>query len=304
MSRTKGYEAKIYKEFNEEEELKYSESFQKKIQNILDDIEDDQKEKYNDKLFFKNTKLIMISIIASIICVTFSVIAGIIVNQFAALEYLSQLMLIIPIAFFIAFITSIIGSLKRNKSIVLIIILVIFLIVPFIMVAFAAMVSILNFIMEFSLNVWSFCAVLVDNIVFYKLIRRYSEEGLRIKEDIEGFKMFIKTAKDDDFKEKTPEMFDKYFPYAYVLGLENKWASKFEDVLKESNYSPDWCTYAMFNSGTFNVTAFTNSFSSSFSSGMSSASTVPSSSGGSGGGGFSGGGGGGRRPEEAGNRAI
>ena len=75
------------------------------------------------------------------------------------------------------------------------------------------------------LSSWAIGALILDNIVFYKLIRRYTEAGLRVKEDIEGFKMFINTAKDDDFEDKTPEMFDKYFPYAYVLGLENKWAA-------------------------------------------------------------------------------
>lgn len=143
----------------------------------------------------------------------------------------------------------------------------------------------------------------IDNLIFIKLVRRYNEKGLRLKEEIDGFKMFIDTAKDDDFKDKTPEMFDKYFPYAYVLGLENKWASKFEDVLKSAEYAPTWCSPYMYHDGIFDAIIFTHAFSSSFSSGMSSASTAPTSSGGSigSGGGFSGGGGGGRRTEEAGN---
>lgn len=159
-----------------------------------------------------------------------------------------------------------------------------------------------------------FIASVVDNVIYWKLIRRYSEEGVRIKEDIEGFRMFIKVAKDDDFPNKTPEMFDKYFSYAYVLGLENKWADKFENILKEANYKPSWCYDNMFYDGRFNATTFTSSFSSSFSSGMSAAATAPSSSysssgggfsgGGSSGGGFSGGGGGGRRPVEAGKNLF
>ena len=153
-------------------------------------------------------------------------------------------------------------------------------------------------------NVFMACAgmaLILDNYIFMQLVKRYTEEGQVVKEDIEGFKMFINTAKDDDFADKTPEMFDKYFPYAYALGLQNKWAEKFESVLSDAGYSPNWCDDNMMDHGMFNVVVFTNSFSSSFSSGMSSASTAPSSSGGSGGGGFSGGGGGGRWPEAAGN---
>ncbi len=122
--------------------------------------------------------------------------------------------------------------------------------------------------------------------------------------------MFINTTNDESFKEKTPEMFDKYFAYAYVLGLENKWASKFEDTLNQVDYAPMWCSASMFCNGRFDCTSFTSGFSTSFSSGMSAASSSGMISSGSflsrgsssGGGGFSGGGGGGRWPEVAGKK--
>ena len=153
---------------------------------------------------------------------------------------------------------------------------------------------------EYAFQGFVLVEVCIQNYLFVKLIPKYSEDGMRIKEEIEGFEMFIKTVKDDDFADKTPEMFDKYFAYAYVLGLENAWASKFEDVLKQANYTPSWCSDYLFVSGMFDCSSFTSSFSSSISSGVSSASTAPSSSSSSGGGGFSGGGGGGRWPEVAG----
>ena len=163
---------------------------------------------------------------------------------------------------------------------------------------------------EYAFQGFVLVEVCIQNYLFVKLIPKYSEDGMRIKEEIEGFEMFIKTVKDDDFADKTPEMFDKYFAYAYVLGLENAWASKFEDVLKQANYTPSWCSDYLFVSGMFDCSSFTSSFSSAFSSGMSAASTAPLSSnssssdggsgGSSGGGGFSGGGGGGRWPEVAG----
>ncbi len=293
-------ELKIYNSFNTEETLVYSSSLQSKIQKCTETISKNLKEKYNDKLFFKNTSLITISIVATIIFLVISTIVGVTINPFATYGFMEQFIVSIPLGFFTMFLISLVNTIKRGSSPALVVILLVIFTIPIIMAIGIFALSMIISLLEFSLNVWAIIIVFVDNYVFYKLIRRYSEEGLRKKEDIEGFKMFIKTAKDDDFKEKTPEMFDKYFPYAYVLGLENKWAKKFEDVLAEANYTPTWCSYDMFNAGTFNAMVFTNAFSSSFSSGMSSASTAPSSSGGSGGGGFSGGGGGGRRPEGAG----
>ena len=44
--------------------------------------------------------------------------------------------------------------------------------------------------------------------------------------------------------EKTPELFEKMLPFAIALGVENKWADKFESVLnqaiEEGTYKPVW----------------------------------------------------------------
>ena len=123
--------------------------------------------------------------------------------------------------------------------------------------------------------------------------------------------MFIKTV-DDNVVEKTPEMFDKYFAYAYALGLENKWAKKFEIILDETSYTPLWCSERTFYRDKFNSRAFTADFSSAIMVGMRSADGISnifngsgngsdrSSGGSSGGSGFAGGGRGGRWPEVAG----
>ena len=98
-------------------------------------------------------------------------------------------------------------------------------------------------------------------------------------DEIEGFKLFIKTASEDEMKVQTPETFDKYFPYAYVLGLENEWAKNFEKLLEQYNYEPTWCT-GMDHGSSFRATAFTYVFSSRFRESISSASVHPSSFGG------------------------
>jgi uncharacterized membrane protein len=112
--------------------------------------------------------------------------------------------------------------------------------------------------------------------------------------------MYLATAERDMLNaahppDKTPELFEKFLPYALALDVENDWAEKFTDVLAqaamgEGGYSPTWYHGAAWS--TMGAAGFTSSFSGSFSSALSSASMAPGSSG-SGGGGFSGGGGGG-----------
>ena len=81
-----------------------------------------------------------------------------------------------------------------------------------------------------------------------------------------------------------------------ALGVENKWAEKFSDVLssidKDSTaYKPGWYSGAIWS--TLGAAGFASSLSGSLSSTISSSSTAPGSSSGGGGGGSSGGGGGG-----------
>ena len=95
--------------------------------------------------------------------------------------------------------------------------------------------------------------------------------------------------------EQTPELFEKYLPYALALDCENEWNAKFAAVLAAAAAAgataPLWYSGSHWNSG--DLGGFTDSLGSSLSSTISSASTPPGSSSGSGGGGSSGGGGGG-----------
>ncbi|MGS0749028.1 hypothetical protein [Halpernia sp. GG3] len=89
----------------------------------------------------------------------------------------------------------------------------------------------------------------------------------------------------------TPEIFEKYLPFAMVLGVDEIWGKKFESMLQSMNtpYQNSW-----YIGGSFRNMMFASAFTSSMTNSLSSAATPPSSSGsGSGGGGFSGGGGGG-----------
>lgn len=296
------FERDVYRSIGSKEKLGYTPSLYDILQRLKKRINKKLSEKYDDKVFFKNIKYSVISIVVSVILFVVGAIVGTISNPYITSYGIENIMTILAIAFIffmVIFLCKDLIKAKSNRLISFIFILIWG--VPFLIFGILMSLEVLRSFMESIFQAFIIVGIVLQNYLFIKWIPRYTQEGMRIKEDIDGFKMFINVAKDDDFKDKTPEMFDKYFAYAYVLGLENKWASKFEDILKQADYIPTWCSTYMFDDGVFNCPAFTSSFSSTFSSSMSSASTAPaSSSSSSGDGGFSGGGGGGRWPEVAG----
>ena len=147
--------------------------------------------------------------------------------------------------------------------------------------------------------------VVFINVLFHHLLKAPTLAGRALMDRVEGFQMFLKAVDADRLQtmapppNKTPELFERFLPYALALGVEQAWANQFSDVLAQAaaaggstrGYSPSW--YSGFNTATFSAASFTSSFGSSFSSAVSSSSTAPGSSSGGGGGGSSGGGGGG-----------
>ncbi len=159
------------------------------------------------------------------------------------------------------------------------------------------------FVMFFFANkssLW-FIAIMITLIatdyLFYRLLKAPTRAGRRILDSIEGFKMFLSVAEKDRLQfrapmDKTPEVFEKYLPYALALDVEQEWAEQFSEILQNaeiaSSYSPSWY-HGSLSSG---LTDFSTSLSSSLTNAISS-STTSSSGSGSGSGGSSGGGGGG-----------
>jgi uncharacterized membrane protein len=144
-------------------------------------------------------------------------------------------------------------------------------------------------------------AFLVANVIIFLLyvylIQRPSEEKQALRSRLLGFKMYLNTAEEKQLQHfnppaMTPEVFEKYLPYAIAFGVEEVWGERFQGMidraLVDPSYHPVWYSGRVMNYG-----AFSHSMSSSLSSSVNSSSTPPSKSGGSGGGGFSGGGGGG-----------
>ncbi len=144
--------------------------------------------------------------------------------------------------------------------------------------------------------------LLIDSF-FYWLLKAPTLFGRREMDKIDGFKLFLSVSEKDELNfrtpiDKTPELFEKYLPYALALNVENKWAEKFAGILnteltpEQGGYRPGWYSGTA-NWAALGAAGFASSLSSSFSSAVSSSSVSPGSSSGGGGGGFSGGGGGG-----------
>ncbi len=158
--------------------------------------------------------------------------------------------------------------------------------------AFTAMTSLLTVLL--------ILIFILLNIIFYRLLKAPTILGRRMMDQIEGFKMYLETAEEDRLNmlnspHKTPELFEKFLPYALALDVENAWAEKFANILasssQDTSYSPAW--YSGRNWRSMGTSGFASGLGSSLSSAISSSSTAPGSRSGSGGGGSSGGGGGG-----------
>jgi uncharacterized membrane protein len=127
-----------------------------------------------------------------------------------------------------------------------------------------------------------------------------TREGRAVLDRIAGFKQYLSITERERLDrmhppEDTPELFEKYLPYAIALEVENRWAARFASVLAAAAASGQqgFSWYSGSHTPWNDADGFTRSVGSSLASSVSSASTAPGSSSGSGGGGSSGGGGGG-----------
>lgn len=139
------------------------------------------------------------------------------------------------------------------------------------------------------------------NWLFHDLMKAPTRLGRKLLDQVDGFRDYLVVAEADELKfkhppEKTPELFERYLPYALALDVEEVWGEKFSDVIaaaeRDGSYrQPRWYRGSSWRS--HSAGAFASSLGSSLSGAVSSSSTAPGSSSGAGGGGSSGGGGGG-----------
>jgi uncharacterized membrane protein len=122
----------------------------------------------------------------------------------------------------------------------------------------------------------------------------HTEQGTRALEGVLGFEDFLVHVESDRFNRmiKTPEMFEKFLPFAMALGVEKNWSRAFQGILTQP---PQWYRGSSYGPNFYPMT-FANDLGYMSSQASSVMASAPRSSGGSGfsdGGGSGGGGGGG-----------
>lgn len=138
------------------------------------------------------------------------------------------------------------------------------------------------------------------NLLFLELLKAPTLLGRRTLDAIEGFKLYLSVAEQDRLDwahepERTPELFEKFLPYAIALDVETRWGEKFADVLEKAaaagTYQPRWYAGSHFTPA--RLGNFPAALGAALAGAVAAASQAPGTSSGFGGGGSSGGGGGG-----------
>jgi len=152
----------------------------------------------------------------------------------------------------------------KNRAKNLKIILIILSVLIFIGLLLSNIVSLW---LGFSLFLLSAVIVSILSVKIARLSYKFTPEGLSVLKKILGFKEFLQLTEGEKLRllnapSLQPEIFEKFLPYAMALGVEDKWAKKFEGIY---NTKPAWYedpSAASFNSYmlTSQLAVFNNSF--------------------------------------------
>ncbi|MFZ1987497.1 MAG: DUF2207 domain-containing protein [Minisyncoccia bacterium] len=137
-----------------------------------------------------------------------------------------------------------------------------------------------------------FAAALVAYML--KFESRLTPKGQVLYTHLRGFREYLHTAERYRMQNLTPEIFEKYLPYAMIFSVEKEWAKAFRSITMQP---PSWYQgtgggYIGSTGSSFSSSAFATGFSASLSSAFASSGGGASGGGGSAGGGGGGGGGG------------
>lgn len=92
------------------------------------------------------------------------------------------------------------------------------------------------------LVLWTIIKILGASGIFflgYALLSRYSKSGQTLVAQIKGFALFLKTTETERLEligtppTRTPELFERYLPYAIALNAERQWTAQFASVFKD-----------------------------------------------------------------------
>lgn len=146
------------------------------------------------------------------------------------------------------------------------------------------------FLIAGSEKILCFGAGIIISVIAFALsftIRQRTDKGHIMLQRISGFKNFLETAEKEKLEmmvEQNPSYYYDILPYAYTLGVSDKWTKKFEGIVMKQ---PDW-----YDGGAFSHYTMMHFINHSLREATGAMTSSPQSSS-SGGGGFSGGGSGG-----------
>lgn len=139
-----------------------------------------------------------------------------------------------------------------------------------------------------------FILCIITQAIFSQLMSNYTVEGRKLKDQIEGYRRYLKTVDENRLNlmnppEKTIDLFEKNLAFAIALDCAVEWGKKFEGII-ETAIQDGTAHSGLYQSSFRSGSGFSGStFVSGFSGAISSASTPPSSSGSGGGSSFGGG---------------
>ena len=97
-----------------------------------------------------------------------------------------------------------------------------------------------------------FSAVVLLHVAFVYLMKAPLTRGRELMDKLAGFKLYLEVAEKEDLNlkhppELTPQLFERYLPYAIALEVEQDWAEQFVDVFAAleadtgtASYQPRW----------------------------------------------------------------
>lgn len=299
----------LEKLFGKQKKISVNGTYNSKIKNAVNNFE-----KFitkENKIFVEkiSNKNIVYKALKLILLIFFS---AIIINSIVTLSYKALAMSVIFTLFAGLFIALLVFIWEDGSKVIFFVVLFfssVFML-PLFFMAFAET----DEITSFESNCFKFLIFsTISLLIFRYFISRSSEEKVKMQSEIEGFKMYLSVAEENQLKfhnppEMTSAVYEKFLPYAIVFGVDGIWGKRFRDKLQETIdsaepyvYVPNYFDNSFANSftNTLNETtvvpasSFSSSSSESSSSSSSSSYSGGSDSSGSSGGGSSGDGGGG-----------
>jgi len=123
------------------------------------------------------------------------------------------------------------------------------------------------------------CALIINRI-FSPLLKAYTPVGRALLDQVEGFRQYLCGAGGQQRKflaapEMTPQLFERYLPFAIVLDAEHAWAKQYVAAMPAATrgYQPSWCEWDLLNEG--NLPWAITQLAENFSTAIESASTPP-----------------------------